>query len=173
MFGSGRTVGIIIILAGLLLACGGAAASVSSVYFSADGTKGGMVLGVVLSLLVATPVLGLGVFLFWRGRNELAELAQIKKQKKILNMVKTQGQVEISEVVFELKTTTDEVKSLIYDLVGKGLFHGYINWDEGTLYSRQASALQGSTTCPNCGGDQEFAGQGIVQCRHCGAQVFL
>ena len=101
MFGSGRTVGIIIIIGGLLLACGGSAVSIVSVNVDADGTKGGMVLGVVLSLLVATPVVGLGAFLFWRGRNELAELAQIKQQKKILNMVKTQGQVEISEVVFE------------------------------------------------------------------------
>jgi hypothetical protein len=117
--------------------------------------------------------MGGGTFLFWRGRKELSELSMIRKQKAILNMVKTQGQVEISDVVLELNTDTEEVRSLIYDLVGKGLFHGYINWDAGTLYSTQASALQGATTCPNCGGDQEFVGKGIIQCRHCGAQIFL
>ena len=173
MFGSGRTVGLIILAGGFLIACGGSLVSVVSVQADPEGTVGGMVLGVVLSLLVAAPVAGVGAFLFWRGRKELGELAQIKKQKTILNMVKTQGQVDVREVALELKTTQDEVQSLIYDLVGKGLFHGYINWDDGILYSRQASALQGATTCPNCGGEQEFVGQGIIQCRHCGAQIFL
>lgn len=173
MFGSGRTIGIILMVGALLLACGGIAISVVSVSLDPNGNAGGTVLGTVLSLLIAAPVLGVGAFLFWRGRNELAELSQIKKQKMILNMIKTQGQVKINEVVLELNATTDEVKTLIYDLVGKGLFHGYINWDDGVLYSKQASALQGSTQCPNCGGDQEFVGKGIVQCRHCGAQVFL
>ncbi len=173
MFGSGRTIGVIIIVGGLLLACGGISVSVVSVSMDANGSLGGMILGTVLSLLVAAPIVGLGVFLFWRGKQELTELAQIKQQKTILNMVKTQGQVDVNEVALELGSDSDEVRTLIYDLVGKGLFHGYINWDDGVLYSKQASALQGATICPNCGGDQEFVGQGIIQCRHCGAQIFL
>ena len=173
MFGSGRTVGILIVIGGFILACGGIAVSIASVSVDPNGTAGGMVLGVVLSLLVAAPVIGFGVFLFWRGRKELIELTRIKKQKTILNMVKTQGQVDVSEVALELGVSSEDVKTLIYDLVGKGLFHGYINWDDGILYSRQASALQGATTCPNCGGQQEFVGKGIIQCRHCGAQIFL
>jgi hypothetical protein len=173
MFGSGRTVGVIITGGGVLLAFGGILVSVVSVYLDPNGTAGGMVLGVVLSLLIASPVIGFGLFLFWRGKKELAELARIKQQKAILNMVKTQGRVDIRDVVLELKTTTEEIQELVYDLVGKGLFHGYINWDEGILYSRQASALQGATMCPHCGGEQEFVGKGIIQCRHCGAQVFL
>ncbi len=173
MFGSGRTVGIIIIIGGTLFACIGSAVSVVSVRLDPNGTVGGMMLGVGLSVLIAVPIIGLGGYLFWRGRKELAELAQIKRQKLILNMVKTQGQADVQDMVFELKTDTETVKKLIYDLVGKGLFHGYINWDDGILYSKQASALQGMTSCPNCGGEQEFVGQGIVQCRYCGAQIFL
>ena len=173
MFGSGKTVGIIVIVGGLLLACGGSAASIFAVQSDPQGSTGGMVLGVVLSLLVAFPIMGIGGFLFWRGNKELDELAMIRQQKTILNMVKTQGQVDISEIVLELKSDTETVKGLIYDLVGKDLFHGYINWDDGVLYSRQASALQGATQCPNCGGEQVFAGKGIIQCRHCGAQIFL
>lgn len=173
MFGSGRTIGTIIIIGGLLVACGGSTLAVVSVSADSNGTTGGVVLGVVLSLLIAAPLLGGGSVLFWRGRKELAELDRIQKQKGILNMIKAQGQVDISEVVLELDIDIDEVKSLVYDLVGKSLFHGYINWDDGTLYSKQVSTLQGSATCPNCGGEQEFVGKGIVQCRHCGAQVFL
>jgi len=172
MFGSGRTVGIIVIIGGIFLACAGSSVSIAS-SLGPDGSTGGMVLGVALSLLIAVPVIGIGGYLFWRGRKELAELAQIKQQKLILNMVKTQGQVDIQEMVLQLNADTDTVKQLIYDLVGKGLFHGYINWDDGILYSKQASALQGMTKCPNCGGEQEFVGKGIVQCRHCGAQIFL
>jgi len=173
MFGSGRTIGAIIILGGLLVACGGSTLAVVSVSADPNGTAGGIILGVVLSLLIATPLIGGGGVLFWRGKKELAELDRIQKQKGILNMIKAQGQVDIGDVVLELDIDTEEVKSLIYDLVGKGLFHGYINWDDGILYSRQVSTLQGSTTCPNCGGEQEFVGKGIVQCRYCGAQVFL
>ncbi len=173
MFGSGRTVGIIIIVGGILLACGGSAISIASVSADPNGSLGGSILGVIISLIIAFPIIGLGAFLFWRGQKEIKELVTIQKQKQILNMVKTQGQVGISDMVMELESDTEEVKQLIYDLVGKGLFHGYINWDEAILYSTQASALQGSTHCPNCGGEQEFAGKGIIQCRHCGAQIFL
>ncbi|OQY26511.1 MAG: hypothetical protein B6243_14120 [Anaerolineaceae bacterium 4572_5.2] len=126
MFGSGRTVGMLIIIGGFILACGGIAVSMASVSVDPNGTAGGMVLGVVLSLLVAAPVIGFGAFLFWRGKKELTELTRIKKQKTILNMVKTQGQVDVNEVALELGATSEGVRTLIYDLVGKGLFHGYI-----------------------------------------------
>ena len=67
-------------------------------------------------------------------------------------MVKTRGQVNISDLVIELKSTSDQVRQDIYTIVGMGLLKGYVNWDEGTLYSQDASQLKGRETCPNCGG---------------------
>ena len=87
-------------------------------------------------------------------------------------MVKTRGQIDISDLVFELHSTSDQVRDDVYKLVGMGLFTGYVNWSDGTLYSREASQLTG-TKCPNCGGEQEFAGKGVITCKYCGTDVFL
>lgn len=59
------------------------------------------------------------------------------KQRKLLNIILSHGQVNMSDLVLEL-TAADQVKAWIYDLVGKGLFSGYINWNDGILYSKQA-----------------------------------
>jgi len=80
--------------------------------------------------------------------------------------------VQISDVALELDTSRDQVKTWVYDLVHKGLFAGYINWDDGTLYSRDAAQLRGDK-CPSCGGELELAGKGVVQCPFCGAEIFL
>jgi hypothetical protein len=72
----------------------------------------------------------------------------------------------------ELNATRDQVKEWIYDLVGKGLFTGYINWDEGILYSKQVSDM-GTNKCPNCAGQLELAGKGVVGCPYCGTEIFL
>jgi len=87
-------------------------------------------------------------------------------------MVQAQGQVQISDVALELDGSRDQVKAWVYDLVHKGLFAGYINWDEGTLISRDAAQLRGNK-CPSCGGELELAGKGVVQCPFCGAEIFL
>jgi DNA-directed RNA polymerase subunit RPC12/RpoP len=33
--------------------------------------------------------------------------------------------------------------------------------------------LQGRQTCPNCGGELELAGKGLITCPYCGAEIFL
>ena len=90
-----------------------------------------------------------------------------------MNIVLTRGQVSISDLVLELGATTDQVKAWIYDLVGKGLFSGYVNWNDGVLYSRQAGEMRASRKCPNCGGEQAFAGKGVITCPYCGSDLFL
>ena len=99
-------------------------------------------------------------------------MAEIHKQKKILNMVTTQGEVSIPELAIELDASRDQVKAWIYDLVGKGLFSGYINWNDGLLISRRAADLRGNK-CPQCGGEVELSGKGVVSCPYCGTDVFL
>ena len=53
-----------------------------------------------------------------------------------------------------------------------GLFSGYINWDDGLLISRRAAELRGNK-CPQCGGEVELSGKGVVSCPYCGTEVFL
>jgi DNA-directed RNA polymerase subunit RPC12/RpoP len=62
---------------------------------------------------------------------------------------------------------------MVRDLVGKNLFSGAINWKDGILYSKQASELKADRKCPNCGGQLELVGKGVIECPFCGSEVFL
>jgi hypothetical protein len=169
---SGRLIGVILIVVGIFVCLGCSAVSFFSTRGVETGQTGGFVLGAVISLFIATPLVGAGIYLMIRGRAEETEMVEVSRQRKILDMVKTRGQVNISDLVFELKSTSDQVRNDIYKLVGLGLFTGYVNWKDGVLYSREASQLTGNK-CPNCGGEQVFAGKGVVTCQYCGSEIFL
>jgi hypothetical protein len=157
---------------GIVICLGGSAVSYTSTRGVESNAAGGFVLGAVLSVFIAIPFVGVGIYLFVRGRAEEAEMVDVGRQRKILDMVKTRGQVDVTDLVFELSSTSDQVRDDIYKIVGMGLFTGYVNWDDGVLYSKEASQLTGNK-CPNCGGEQEFAGKGVITCQYCGTDVFL
>jgi DNA-directed RNA polymerase subunit RPC12/RpoP len=126
----------------------------------------------IFALIVTAPLVGLGVFTRNKGSAEAVEQKQIARQQKLLSMVMTQGKVDIASATIELGVTRDQTKQLIYDLIGKQLFSGYVDWDDGVLYSAEASKLKDGT-CPKCGGKLELAGKGLVKCPFCGSEVFL
>jgi hypothetical protein len=167
-----RLIGMILIGVGLVLLLGCSAVSLMSSFTSTSGSMGGAVLGVVVSILVGIVPIAFGVYLLTQSRAEAAEQADMARQRKILDMVKTRGQVDIRDMIFDLKSNTEEIRDDVYKLVGMGLFTGYVNWDKGVLYSKDASQLKGNK-CPNCGGEQEFVGKGVIQCKYCGAEIFL
>ncbi len=169
---SGRLVGVILIAVGIFVCLGCSAVSFFSTRNVETGQTGGFVLGLVVSLFIAVPLVGVGVYLMIRGGAEEVEMADVARQRKILDMVKTRGQVNVSDLVFELKATSDQVRDDVYKLVGLGLFTGYVNWKDDVLYSREASQLTGNK-CPNCGGEQTFAGKGVITCQYCGSDIFL
>jgi hypothetical protein len=171
MSGTGKTIGIILVMIGVLIGL------VAALFFGSGVASGrtaaAMILGFgLVFVVVVLPLVGVGGFLFVKGRQEAAAFVEVEKEKRVLNMVLTQGQVRVAEVALELNATRDQVKGWIYDLVGKGLFTGYINWDEGILYSKQVSDM-GTNKCPNCGGQLELAGKGVVSCPYCGTEIFL
>ncbi len=173
MVGSGRRVGIILIALSIIVFLA-TAGLMGAQLAGGDTTIGGAALGLVLmTIFVSLPLAAAGAWFFVRGRREAAAFAEVEKEKKILNMVVTQGQVSVAETALELDASRDQVKEWIYDLVGKGLFSGYINWDEGMLYSKQASQMRAGKKCPNCGGELELAGKGVVTCPFCGTDIFL
>ncbi|VAW31202.1 hypothetical protein MNBD_CHLOROFLEXI01-4599 [hydrothermal vent metagenome] len=169
----GKTIGLILIAGGIIV---GIIITALILVYKNDGLigAGGAALGITLGLLVLVlPQLGFGAFLFWRGVQETAVTARAQEQRKLLDIVKAQGQIGISDLVIELNSSRDNVQQQIYQLVGMGLFSGYINWDEGMLYSRQATDLRQLSNCEYCNGKLELAGKGIIRCPFCGTEYFL
>jgi hypothetical protein len=172
MVKSGRLIGSILLGVGIVVGIAGTAVVVSAVRSTETPSSGGLILGLAIVAVVTLPLLAVGVYLIVRGRAEEVEQVDISRQRKILDMVKTRGQVNISDLVLELRSSSAQVRDDIYNLVGLGLFTGYVNWKTGVLYSVEASQLTGNK-CPNCGGEQAFAGKGVITCQYCGSQVFL
>ena len=130
------------------------------------------VLTIAIGVILGLPLAGFGLYLLNKGANEASDEKTIAKQRKLLNLVMTKGQVDIREVAVEMDVARDEARNLIKDLVGKQLFSGYIDWDAGVLYSVDASKIKDGK-CPKCGGKLELAGNGLVKCPYCGSEVFL
>ncbi|MCI0625153.1 MAG: hypothetical protein L0387_26505 [Acidobacteria bacterium] len=94
------------------------------------------------------------------------------QQQRLLGAVTTLGQISVDDLERELNAPRPLLRRWIYDLVGRGEFTGYMNWDEGLLYSADADNLA-HDRCPRCGGKIELAGKGTAQCTHCGSEIFL
>jgi DNA-directed RNA polymerase subunit RPC12/RpoP len=171
MAGNGKIVGLIFAGIGVVVEVLALAWLFGS---SGEGklTGAAFILGLALAQVIALPLLGAGVYVFIKGGQEQAEFQEMDKERTILNMVQTQGKVKISDIALQMKATRDQVKNYIYDLVGKGLFTGYINWSDGVLVSKTAGEMK-TTKCPNCGGEREVVGQGVVKCPYCGSELFI
>lgn len=164
---------------GALLAGGGALVLIAILVWGLlglvndDVESTGFVLLVAFALIVLLPLILGGAYLIAKGRAETRNLAEVDQQRKLLNLVQTRGQASISDLVLDLQTTREAVQHSLTELVGRGLFSGYVDWTRGMLYSVEASRLRGRDTCPNCGGQLQLAGKGVIRCPYCGAQIFL
>lgn len=170
----GRTLGLILIaVAAVSLVLIGLVMYVPAL--SGEGrSMGAATLGFGLfTAVVVLPLAGIGAFILVRGQNEARQQAAVAQQRKLLGLVKARGQVEIDEVALEVGASRDEVRAMVYGLVDKGLYSGYINWDEGKLYSAQAAALRELHTCHKCSGRLDLAGKGVIRCPYCGTEYFL
>ena len=172
MIGGGRTVGAAL-MAGSALLLIGFLAWATTALGAGETSSGGLALAVVLAIIVCAPIFGVGFYVFRRGTVEKAEFAQVTQEKKILNMVLTQGQVTINQLIADIQLPREAIEDMIRDLVGKQLFSGAINWDKGILYSVESQSLTEGRKCPNCGGELVFAGKGLIKCPYCGSEVFL
>lgn len=173
MSSSGKMVGLGMIAAGAILGIAGSAWLISGM--NEDKLeRSGAIFGLILLLgVIVIPLVAGGIFFTRKGSMEEKQMAKIDQQRQLLNIVSTRGQVSISDLVLEMHSTRDQVEKDLNELVGRGLFSGYVDWNKGMLYSVEASKLQGAQFCPNCGGKLELAGKGIVTCPYCGVQIFL
>jgi hypothetical protein len=167
-----RWVGVLLIL-GSLAVCLLGAAITGPRYFAQQLDLSAAVLGMAIAAIVALPLAGIGVFMIGRGAQDAKTDVVAQKQRRLLDMVSSRGQLPIADAAVELQVTRDELKNWIYRLVGLGVFTGYINWDDGLLFSAQASQLRNLTNCKKCGGEVKLVGKGVVKCPYCGTEYFL
>jgi DNA-directed RNA polymerase subunit RPC12/RpoP len=173
MSSSGRLIGWILIVAGLVLAAIIATWLVTGMREgSLQGS--GATFGFLFAFLVlVAPLVGAGIYFLSRGRAEDKAYERVRGQRRLLDMLTTRGQLSIVDVALELGLSREQIESDLYDLVGKGLFTGFVDWRKGVLHSIEAAQLELMQTCPNCGGKVELAGKGLVKCPYCGAEIFL
>lgn len=108
------------------------------------------------------------------GRGRVYSAKELReRQTRLAAIVTARGQVHMDDLAHELSAPRDLTRTWIYELVKRGEFSGYINWDEGVLYSREAPALTEAGRCPNCNGELSLAGKGVIRCRYCSSEIFL
>jgi hypothetical protein len=136
-------------------------------------TAGGALVGAGLAFIPVALLVGFGLYLFVRGGAQAQEDTIVRKQRQLLDILRSRGQVAVSDMALEMKVNADTVKDMVHQLVGLQVFSGYINWDEGVLYSAEASNLRQLDKCKNCGGEIKLVGKGVSKCRFCGTEYFL
>ena len=161
-------------LAGILFILGGAALGIIGAFWLfTQVERGGAIVGLFGLAVLVLFLVGIGIFLLMRSSQETEDAEERAELRKILDVVLSRGEVQISELVLELGTSRKEVQDQVHSLVGMGLFSGYINWDEGTLYSFEASNIRELQRCKFCGGEVQFAGKGVLRCPYCGTEYFI
>lgn len=178
MVGSGRIIGLVLIGVAvvMVLAAGIWVFGASSQTGGTQLQGGGAALTMGCALFFAALVAGFGIWFLMQGRSETRQFADVEKEKRILNIVQTQGTVQLGSMALEMNMPMDQVKSAIYDLVGKGLFTGYVDWKAGKLVSSDAAVITNAVItgkCPNCGAPQVVGGKGVIRCDFCGAEFFI
>src|SRR5437763_14119287 len=178
MIGQGKLIGGVLIALGVVIAAILILYAFANAGTGANQLSGGSVALVAgCGLLLGAILAGAGVFFLVTGQSETRGYAEVEKEKQVLNAVATQGQVSIPNLAIEMNTTVEQIKKYIYDLVGKGLFTGYVDWKAGKLISADAAGLaqqiRDTGKCPNCGAPLALVGKGLIKCEYCGAEFFL
>lgn len=172
---TGRTAGLLMIGSGLLIGAVAIAWLASGLADDESGLRlsGAVFGGALLFIVFVLPLVAGGIFLYIRGGAEAKQFENAARQRKMLGIVEIAGEISIADLALQLTGSRDSVRSDLYDLVSKGLFAGYVDWNRGILFARQASELRGRETCPNCGAPLSLAGKGLIRCPYCGAEIFL
>ena len=90
-----------------------------------------------------------------------------------LAVIRACGKIQLDELAAEMHVSLEMLKNWSYDLVRHERFTGYINWDDGMLYSAEAEQLHKLGRCPQCNGEMSLVGKGTIVCQYYGAEVFL
>jgi hypothetical protein len=168
----GRLIGIILMVAGFGVAL--IAGLFLAAQVSADElTSGGALVGAGIIFIPVALLVGFGIYLFVKGGQEQEQESVMRQQRQLLDILRSRGQVGVHDMALELNVSADQVKHMVHQLVGLQVFSGYVNWNDGMLFSSDASKLRDRKACEKCGAPIELVGKGVVACRFCGTEYFL
>jgi hypothetical protein len=88
-------------------------------------------------------------------------------------LVTARARIGLEELGRELNAPPALLRAWIYRAVGAGELQGYMDWNKGIIYSREARVLKSARRCPGCAGKLELVGRGVVQCPYCDTEIFL
>ncbi len=135
--------------------------------------SGGALIGAGLAFIPIALLVGSGIYLYVKSGQAAEKESVMQQQRKLLDIVRSRGQVKIHDVALEMGMSVDTIRDMVHDLVGLQVFSGYVNWDDGTLYSADANKLRDLEQCKHCGGEIDLAGRGVAVCKFCGTEYFL
>lgn len=167
---TGRLVGVILIVVGFGIAV------IAGLWLALQVQQigaGGALIGAAIAFIPVALLVGGGIYMYVIGSREAVEESSMHQQRQLLDIVKSRGQVAVVDLAIEMKTSADNVKNLLHQLVGLQVFSGYVNWEKGVIYSSDAKQLRELDKCRNCGGEIKLVGKGVVTCRFCGTEYFL
>lgn len=169
---TGRLVGIILVVVGFGIAV--IAGLWLALQVSSDQiTSGGAVVGAGIAFIPVALLAGFGIYMYVQGGKEAEQESEMQKQRQLLDIIKSRGQVSVPDVALEMRVSVDAIQNMVHQLVGLQVFSGYVNWDKGVLYSADASQLRDLDKCKNCGGEIQLVGKGVMTCKFCGTEYFL
>src|SRR4051812_45786717 len=121
-----RVAGIILIVVGVIVGLVAAAW-----LFTNEGlTVPARILGLGIALLVlVAPLVSGGIYLTLQGAGEAKQQFDAGQQRKLLNIIQSRGEVRIDDVALEMQQSKDQIREMLYSLVGLGLYSGFINWE--------------------------------------------
>lgn len=168
----GRLIGVILIVVGFGVA-GIAGLFLAAQVSAGDLTAGGAAVGAGLAFIPVALLVGFGIFLYVKGGQEAEQESVMLKQRQLLDILSSRGQVGVNEMAIELGVSVDAVKDMVHQLVGLQVFSGYVNWSDGILFSAEAKNLRDLKECEKCGAPIQLVGKGVIACRFCSTEYFL
>lgn len=95
------------------------------------------------------------------------------KEQELVATVQARGKASIYDVAKALGLSEGHFRQMLYDALSHGRFAGYVDFRRGVVFSVDARKLREGKQCPSCGGKMDLAGNGVLACTFCGAEVLL
>lgn len=95
-----------------------------------------------------------------------------ERQTRLATIVTGRGQIHMDDLACELSVPRKLIRTWMYELVKRGEFAGFINWDEGILYSKEACHLTEVGRCLHYNSEMSLVGKGVIRCKYCSSEIF-